>query len=161
MTLFERWRQGLSTLFSQQPTAYTRITRTPVYVEDQPGLAGTYANGAITISPGHWDVIPHESAHQLYDQANLKARARQLAPAVGEAQRNFILASPTYRNMADAGGAEQLSDEGLGFSIGDPRATGYVDTVANAIQNPSIAAKLRRLNSNALGSRKAKEALFD
>jgi hypothetical protein len=143
-------------LVSPPPVAYSRITHSPISVEDQPGLKGTYKGGAITISPEQWGIVPHESAHQIYDKAGLAAQAPQLAPQVSEANRNLIAATPVYRQGPNAGTPDQVANEGLGFSIGQPTETDYVEKVASAIKDPVLATRLRRLNSNALGARNAK-----
>lgn len=157
--LASRLWQGMANLLTPQPAAYTRITRTPVYVDPNmpAGQAGGYGAGKITIAPDHWDTLPHEQAHVLYDQAHLVSQAPELAPAVPELKRQFIQASPIYNQQPGAGNAEQLSDEGLGFSIGDPTATDYVEKVARKIKDPAIAARLRRLNDNAIATRFSRE----
>lgn len=141
-------------MMTPQPQAYSRITRTPIYVGN-PGtdMAGRYEHGAITIAPDQWNLVPHESAHAIYDQAALRNQASQLLPYVAEGARNRVLADPFYQRQSDYGSPEELTDEGLAFSIGDRGRAGYVNHVADTITDPAIAARLRRLNDIALNSR--------
>ena len=141
-------------LVSPQPQAYSRITRTPIYIQDPGGgLAGQYKDGAITVSPQHLDKIPHESAHALFDQANLKTKAADLARAVPEGARNRILADPVYQAQPDYNTPGELADEGLAYSIGDPDRAKYVDQAAGAIADPTLADRLRRLNWTATNAK--------
>lgn len=144
----------VQSLVNPQPDAYSRITRTPIYLQEPGnGLAGQYRNGAMTVSPQHLDVIPHESAHALFDQANLKTKAAALARAVPEGARNRILADPVYQAQPDYNTAGELADEGLAYSIGDPDRAKYVDQAAGAIADPTLADRLRRLNWTATNAK--------
>lgn len=141
-------------LVSPQPTAYSRITRTPIYIQDPGGgLAGQYKDGAITVSPQHLEKIPHESAHAIFDQANLKTKVADLARAVPEGARNRILADPVYQAQPDYNTPGELADEGLAYSIGDPDRAKYVDQAAGAIADPTLRDRLLRLNVNAINAK--------
>lgn len=156
------WQLLARRLFGQQePVAQARITRTPIYTDSSKlpsGASGLYDKGAIYISPTElqqgpdW-TVPHEEAHAIYDQAGLRRVGAALASRVGEGPRNRILATPLYNTQDQAGNNEQMSDEGLGFSIGDSEQIPYVNYAASRIQDPRMKQQLLRLNRNALATR--------
>jgi hypothetical protein len=154
----------------KQPTAQTRITRTPVYQtigDDWPdGKAAEYdpATKRITVlgfSNARKD-IPHESAHALFDAAGLAPASGQLTsqgPGLSLEARSLINYFPQlYKPLAGFDPAEvkrhqeMMADEGLAYSIGNAEGTPYVEYVASRIGDPAIAAQLRRLHNNALAN---------
>jgi hypothetical protein len=184
MDFFTRWEQAISNKLSPQPQAYSRLTRTPIYVQDLPkGQAGAYdaPTDSMTLGPRQWnalqspsnpaippsganaqDLIGHESAHSIYDKSGMSSNAAQLVNTVPEGKRNLINALPLYNQQPGGGSDEQLTNEGLAYSIGDKSfgAPAYVEKAAQSIEakHPQAAALLRRLNSNALASQHAKDA---
>lgn len=144
-----------------KPVAYSRLTRTPIRTsEDLPDdLGGVYDNGEITLRPEELQrssfIIPHESAHAIYDQGRLKDMAASLASHVGEGPRNRVLGSSVYRQMGPySGSPEQVSDEGLAFSVGDRDETPYVNYSASQLKNPKLAETLKRLHRNSIQVRR-------
>ena len=141
---------------SSEPTAFTRITHTPVTFTAQPqGQGGLYENGAIEVGPqfanGMNSVLPHEQAHAIYDQAGLKSQANELLPGVPPARIATILGSHLYDRDHSA---ENLTNEGLAYTIGQPWAEDdqYVNAAAARIADPALRAKLLRLHANRRGA---------
>lgn len=161
-------------MFPDKTVAYSRITRTPIVLDrgnlDRRGIAGTREpdsnGGHLLINPPYLQpnlsIIPHESAHQIVAKAwpDLAPGLAGLATQVPEAQRNLILAHPLYQQMKGAGQPEQMMDEGLGFSIGDPDATKYVQEVASRIKDPTLRDQLLRLHYTALQANKSRGNLY-
>jgi hypothetical protein len=162
------------------PAAMTRITRTPVFEggEGWPATKGGQYDpntGAITVLPEgmqpFYRILPHESAHAIYDQAGLSQITPQLfgptMPHLPPAAVNQIQIHPELYPIIGTRSSsgmpsfkqdrEILSNEGLAFSIGDPAGTPFVEAIANKIKDPALAAELLRLHHNALGTRKAAE----
>ena len=154
---------------SPRPIAATRITRTPIlqtsgesWPEDK---AAEYnpATGNITVraldaGQARTD-IPHESAHALFNQAGLSSQSANLSGQVpADAMRMINYFPQIYRpQQSDAPAESQryremVANEGLGYSIGNPDATPYVEAAANKMQNPHAAAQLLRLHRNAIAN---------
>lgn len=137
------------------PNAYTRITRTPIYHEQlQDGAEGQYKEsrilpGHIVMPPGNMDpnTLRHESAHAIYDKAGLEGMAGRLAGQVSPRLREQFSNQPMY----NANDPYTVSNEGLGWSVGDPRERGYVNHVASQISDPLQRQRLLRLQAMGIG----------
>lgn len=154
-SIFDMARRMFS-IQQDPPQAYSRITRTPIYM--QPGLR---ANGAKAAGIYHPDynmmevdpeyaqpgrgTIAHESAHAIWNNSNLKGMGGVMAPQVPPSQNSTM---ELYKYAPDP---ETRADEGLGFSIGDPSAQGYVNSAASKITDPNLRQQLLRLNANRMG----------
>jgi hypothetical protein len=153
-----------------QPNAYSRITRTPLYIRPQEklgaGVAGRYhpPSGSMTVSratvePGsEWaNPIPHESAHVIYDRAGLGEYAGDLLGLIPQQAVDILRSAmekyPSFSSQDAGVRIRRFVDEGLGYSIGQPWGTAYVNAVAARIRDPKLRARLLRLHANGLGSR--------
>lgn len=143
---------------SGEPQAYSRITRTPIYIDPNmpEEYAGAYWPGkGIKTSPKYTqpgdDTIVHESAHDLWQRALLDNSASELAPKVPPAQRNTIL---RYTDIYPDPSDRTMANEGLGYGIGNPDATPYVQAVGSKIQSPELRRMLLRLHQNRISAQK-------
>lgn len=163
--------QGVGTYHYQDPRiklaqAYSRITQTPIYYNpDLPqDRGGQYDAGSGLIethpesmmSRGH---ISHESAHAIFDKANLYDLASKLSSDVPVSATGQIAFHPElYPNMNDD---KMLANEGLAFSIGDPTGTAYINKVASKIQDIRLRGQLLRLHDNALQANRLAQHIID
>lgn len=100
--------------------------------------------------PNLGKLIGHESAHRIFDLAGLRSKASELAPKVPNLQR----ATVALRNDIYQPTDEVLANEGLGYSIGDPDATPYVQQAASRIGSDDLRRMLIRLHNNRVASQR-------
>jgi hypothetical protein len=87
--------------------------------------------------------LRHESAHTIYDKADLYKIADKLAGVLPEALRSKISQYPIYTRKGLSN--KLLTNEGLAFAVENPEQASYTNTVANLIQNPVIKQRLLRI----------------
>lgn len=144
-------REKLLELIKGTPTAYSRITRTPIYQGNiAEGTVGGYNEsrilpGYINLPAGEMDpsTIRHESAHSIYDAAGLNLISKLLAARVSPSMREQLTSNPYYANRGI--NDTVLSDEALGFGVETPSEKPYVDLVASQIKDPNLKQRLLRL----------------
>ncbi len=158
----EKALAGIKDYFGpRQPIAASRITRTPIYPPEgfpwPENKAGDYSpiSNQIQIKGGYLQevpsfVIPHESAHAIFNQAGLEPSAPALANSGPgpQAQSLIAIAPNLYRQTP-----ETMANEGLAYSIGTHEGTPFVEHVASRISDPALAQQLLRLHRNALATR--------
>lgn len=156
-SLVSRLQGFLQQIGRGQPVAQSRITRTPIYQESGlPGAAGYYpSSNTIGVKPEYMEglnypVVPHESSHAIFSNANLTPLAGQLVGQVPWQAQAEVNSSPDLYTTLDKA---TMANEGLGYSIGKEWGTPYVEHVASRIKDPAIAQQLLRLHRNALAAK--------
>lgn len=150
------WDMAKRMFTKEQPVAYSRITRTPIYSSGVPsGAGGAYYNKTdeMRINPqnmGHPldpdspypNIIPHESAHSIFNKGNLSPSIGGLLP---ESSRSEVYNRPNlYPHPSDS----TVANESLAYAIGNPEATEAIKSIAGQIKDPKLAAQLLRLHEN-------------
>lgn len=136
-----------------QPDAYSRITRTPIFKSNLPsGIEASYLpkflglGGSIQVPRGDTideSALRHESAHSIYDDANLSKIAEQLVPKLSRTVSDSIRATPYYQDKGLSN--DLMANEGLGHSVEQSEGSGYTSAVASQIPNLALRQALLRL----------------
>lgn len=150
---------GLQSPPSGEPNAYSRITRTPIHISPETEVKGTsglyypefdaMAVGHDYAQPGR-STIPHESAHSIYLKSGLQRYAPEIAQRVPQEKRALINIHPELYDQTP----DTMANEGLGYSVGDPDATEFINYTAGKIQNPQLRQMLLRLHNNRVAAQK-------
>ena len=143
--------------FTRTPGIVVPPGNLPVGVDGQylagPGLPGSPGNppGTILIKPDSTsNIISHEAAHALYNQAGLYRWGSKLEDQMNPAVSEGISSSPRYQR-AIAQDPSALTDEGLGYAMNSPVPAdeAYVNAVASRIEDPVIKKRLLMLFQHA------------
>ncbi len=136
--------QYLKQASGNQPDAYSRATRTPIYRANMPsGVDAQYTDktgpfgGYIEVPPGEIDKdnLRHEEGHSIWDAAGLKQHSEELAKGVDPSITRFLKRDPYYRKDSSS---NALAGEGLGWTLSGLGTQDYLKQVYDKITDPTL-----------------------